>query len=107
MALAKYGNKRDQNEPEIFDALRNHGFTVCPLDTPCDAIVGYGGRSYLVEVKMPKGKLTGPQEQFLETWRGDFTILRSVDEAIAFAVKIRSEAVPIVGTAYPDRVVWK
>jgi len=86
----QYKNKRDANEPDIFDALRGHGFTVCPLDKPCDAVVGYQGRSYLVEVKMPKGKLTGPQEQFLEMWRGDFTILRSIDEATEFASKIRA-----------------
>lgn len=86
----KHKNKRDANEPDIFDALRGHGFTVCPLDKPCDAVVGYQGRSYLVEVKMPKGKLTGPQEQFLEMWRGDFTILRSIDEATEFASKIRA-----------------
>lgn len=86
----KHKSKRDANEPDIFDALRGHGFTVCPLDKPCDAVVGYQGRSYLVEVKMPKGKLTGPQEQFLEMWRGDYTILRTVEDAAAFARAVRA-----------------
>ena len=57
------------------------------MDVPCDAVIGYAGRSYLVEIKNPKGKnkLTGPQEQFLSTWRGDYTIMRTIDEADAFA----------------------
>ena len=107
MALAKYGNKRDANEPEIFDTLRGHGLSVRPLDTPADAIVGYGLRTYLVEVKTAKGKLTRSQSEFLKTWRGDYTILRSVDEAIEFARSVRASSVPVVGVAYPDRVVFK
>ncbi|QLB38267.1 nuclease [Sulfitobacter phage phiGT1] len=86
----QYKNKRDANEPEIFDTLRGHGFIVCPLDKPCDAVVGYGGRSYLVEVKMPKGKLTGPQQTFLDGWRGDYTVLRTVEDATAFARAVRA-----------------
>jgi hypothetical protein len=65
----QYKNKRDANEPEIFTELRAYGLSVHPMDTPADALVGWLGRSYLVEVKQPKGKLTGPQEAFLETGR--------------------------------------
>ena len=63
------------------------------MDVPCDAVIGYAGRSYLVEIKNPKGKnkLTGPQEQFLSTWRGDYTILRTIDEADAFARQVKGQ----------------
>ena len=86
----QYKNKRDGNEADIFAVLRAHGLTVEPMDTPCDALVGYRGRSYLVEVKMPKGALTTPQERFLSRWDGCFKILRSVDEAQDFAQKVRA-----------------
>ena len=77
--------KRDANESEIFAELRAWGLSVCPMDLPADALIGISGKTYLVEIKTPKGKLTGPQERFLETWRGDHTILRTIDDATAFA----------------------
>ena len=88
----QYKNKRDANEADIFTELRSHGLSVEPMDTPCDAVVGYGGCSYLVEVKNPEGKneLTDKQELFLETWKGNFTILRTVEEAREFARMIRA-----------------
>ena len=86
----KHKNKRDANEADIFAELRAWGLSVEPMDKPADALVGYMGRSYLVEVKMPKGKLTGPQEDFLATWRGDYTILRTVEQAADFARAVRS-----------------
>jgi len=81
--------KRDANEVEIFAELRAWGLSVCAMDLPADALIGYGGRSYLVEIKTPKGKLTGPQETFLETWRGDHTILRTIEDATAFARMVK------------------
>ena len=94
--------QRDANEKEVFDALRRHGLTVFALDVPADAIVGYGGTTYLVEVKNgPKAPMTPPQETFLETWKGDHTILRSVDDAILFARGVRLSTVvrvPFRGT---------
>jgi hypothetical protein len=89
----QYKNKRDANEPAIFEELRAYGLSVYSLDTPADALVGWMGRTYLIEVKQPKGKLTDPQEAFLETWKGDFTILRTVEEAADFARLLRSGAV--------------
>lgn len=85
----KYKNKRDGNEPEIIDELRAHGFSVYPMDQPLDLLVGFRGRTYLVEVKMPKAKLTKTQEEFLEGWRGDATILRTNEDVTTFAVAVR------------------
>lgn len=87
----QYKNKRDANEPEIFTELRAYGLSVYPMDKPADALVGFGGASYLVEVKMPKGKLTTAQEAFLETWKGDHTIIRTTEEASQFAQMIRGQ----------------
>lgn len=81
--------KRDANESDLFAELRAWGLSVVPMDLPADALIGFGGRSYLVEIKAIKGKLTGPQEKFLEIWRGDHTILRTIDEATAFARMVK------------------
>jgi len=81
--------KRDANEPIIFDALRAFGLSVYPMDLPMDALVGYGGRTFLVEVKTEAGKLTDTQKRFLETWKGDHVILRTAKAAEDWARKVR------------------
>ncbi len=85
----KYKNKRDGNEADIIDELRAHGFSVYPMDQPLDLLVGYLGRNYLVEVKMPKGKLTAAQVEFLEGWRGSASIIRTTEEATTFALMVK------------------
>ena len=87
----QYKNKRDANEPQIFDTLRAHGISVYPLNQPLDAVCGYRGVTYLVEVKNgPKAKLTKPQEAFLASWRGQHVILCSEAEAVAWCKLVRS-----------------
>ena len=87
----QYKNKRDANEPQIFDILRAHGLSVYQLNQPLDAVCGFGGRTYLVEVKNgPKAKLTAPQEAFLASWRGQHVILCSEAEAEAWCKLVRS-----------------
>jgi hypothetical protein len=82
--------KRDANEPEIVSELRAYGLSVYKMDKPLDLLCGYRGQTYLVEVKTPKGTFTAPQEAFLETWKGDCTILRSIEEAAEFARNVRA-----------------
>ena len=83
MALRSYGNKRDANEPGIVAALRKCGCSVYPLDKPCDLLVGFRGKTHLVEVKTKHGIVTKPQVEFAETWTGEpVAIVRSADEAI-------------------------
>ena len=83
MSLKRYGNQRDANEPEIVKALEQIGCSVMRLDTPCDLLVGRQGRTFLLEVKSATGTLTPDQEKFTDTWRGQFNVVRSVDDAIA------------------------
>ena len=68
----QYKNKRDANEPEIFTELRAYGLSVHPMDTPADALVGWLGRSYLVEVKQPKGQADGAARGFSRNMEGRF-----------------------------------
>jgi hypothetical protein len=82
MGLARYANRRDANEKDIVTALRQIGCTVIMQDD-IDLLVGYRGKNFLLEVKMPKGVIEDSQVELLKTWRGQYNIVRSVEEAVA------------------------
>lgn len=85
----KYKNKRDGNEPEIFKELLDAGIAVYPTDKPLDAVCGFGGATYLIEVKNgPQAPLTEPQENFLNDWPGHAVVLTSQEEARVWAESI-------------------
>lgn len=97
MSLNRYAKKRDAVEKEVFDALRQCGFSVEPLDRPCDALVGFRRRCWLIEVKSgDKGygkSLNANQQKFADAWRGpEIVILRSATDAIDWAVMVSQEA---------------
>jgi hypothetical protein len=87
----QWKNKRDANEPEIVATLRAHGFCVIHLDQPVDLLIGKGGKTWVAEVKTPKGKLTAAQVAFYETWHGNHLVLRSTQDASDFAAHITKE----------------
>jgi hypothetical protein len=92
MSLNRYAKKRDIAEKEVFSALRQCGFSVEPLDTPVDAVVGFRRRCWLVEVKTGKRRLNDNQKAFVAAWRGpDVVVLRSAQEAIDWAVQVAVE----------------
>jgi hypothetical protein len=77
----------DTNHKEIVAALRQIGATVVSLAAMkhgCpDLLVGYQGETILMEVKMPKGKFTPDQLNFIGKWRGGpISRVDSVDAAI-------------------------
>jgi len=77
----------DTNHKEIVAALRQIGATVVSLAAMkhgCpDLLVGYQGETILMEVKMPKGKFTPDQLDFIGKWRGGpISRVDSVDAAI-------------------------
>ena len=83
MALRRYANKRDANEPGIVAALESLGCLVLRMDKPVDLLVLCRGTVHLCEIKTRKGKLTRDQVEFAQFW--PVKILRTVDDAIAFA----------------------
>lgn len=85
MSIRRYNAKRDANESGIIAALEALGCVVYRLDTPVDLLVLYRGAVHLVEVKTKRGTLTKGQSLFAENW--PIHILRSVDDALAFASK--------------------
>lgn len=93
MSLLRHNPRRDANEKPIVDALRQMGASVVRLDKPVDLVCGYRGATHLVEVKTHNGKLTAPQAKFIDEWRGsEVTILRSVEDALAFINNLKTGA---------------
>lgn len=81
MSLHRYAKRRDENEPEIVRALRDIGASIKRLDD-VDLLVGWRGRNFLLEIKTAKGPLKSSQEDMVRTWRGQYEIVRSIDEAL-------------------------
>jgi len=98
----KYARARDGNERPIVEALRAAGASVTRLTDAGvpDLLVGYQGRTYLLEVKLPlgarggksqrreaeggSGDLTKSQVEWWSKWTGaPSVIVRSVDDALA------------------------
>jgi hypothetical protein len=126
--LSVFNRRRDENEPAVVAALEALGAVVCKLNdfgVP-DLLVGYRGRTILVEVKNPdidasrhtarsrpgkiakgtagpaenaKGQLTSKQVEWWSAWTGGEAYLVETPEAAVAAV--RGEAMPrtlILGT---------
>ena len=88
MSLPRFNPTRDGNEKEIIQCFKLRGFSVERLNTPLDLLIGYNKRNYLVEVKMPKGKLNDNQVEFTERWKGQWVIISSVEQANRFANQV-------------------
>ncbi len=99
--------RRDANHSEVQEALEAHG-CVCVSTAMVgggmpDLIVSrpyYGasgatstpGRTFLVEVKMPKGKLEQSQREFMAKWPGEVLILRSAEAVHAYFARLEDGA---------------
>ncbi len=90
MSIPKFAARRDENEPEIIEALRAAGWSVQQINEPGfpDLVVARGQRVFLMEVigdakakKYPHG-LTPTQVQFHRAWQGMIHLVRSVDDAL-------------------------
>lgn len=84
--------KVDNNQAEIVRALRQVGCSVLltfQLKNCFDILVGYRGRTFIMEIKDPnqppsKRKLTEGEEEFRQKWRGStYHIVETPDQAIA------------------------
>lgn len=64
--------RRDENEPEIVQALRAFGASVEFIGRKGvpDLLVGFRGATHLLEVKTPGGRLRDEQEAWHAGWRG-------------------------------------
>lgn len=78
--------KVDRNQAPIVEMLRQVGASVEPLHAVGrgvpDLLVGYRGRTYLLEVKTDRGDLTDDQRAWHGRWRGHLAVIRTADEAL-------------------------
>lgn len=82
----RWAAKVDANQAEIVAALRQAGASVlllhrvgqgCP-----DIAVGYRGRTYFMEIKTEKGRLTPAEAEFMSNWQGRYVVVRTPEEAL-------------------------
>jgi hypothetical protein len=66
--------------------LKKLGYSVChihQIGKGCpDIMVGWGGVTYLVEIKNDGGKLTPDEEAWHKNWRGDVIIAYNTEDII-------------------------
>ena len=76
--------RKDGNQQQIVDALRDVGATVAVVNQEGlpDLLVGFRGRNYLMEVKTSTGRIRTLQRQFFQRWQGYVRVVRTVDEAL-------------------------
>lgn len=67
----RYAARVDKNQEQIVATLRNAGAYVWIIGLPVDLLVGYKGKTFLVEVKDgPRKRLTALQDDFFNNWSG-------------------------------------
>ena len=85
----------DENQAAIVDALRKAGASVFITsmvgDSFPDLVAGYGGTTYLLEVKNPNKpkadrQLTPKQAVFFAFWRGHVAIVMTPAEALEVVI---------------------
>ena len=86
----------DANQNEIVTMLRKMGYSVA-ITSECgkgfpDFVVGRSGKNYLFEIKdgrKPKSaqKLTDAEQQFADSWKGQYTVITCLDDAIKILLK--------------------
>jgi len=77
--------KVDANQKEIVHAVSAlDGVTVEVIGKPLDLVIGYEGRTYIVEIKNPDGKdkLEPDQETFFKTWTGHAAVARTAADCL-------------------------
>jgi Holliday junction resolvase len=97
--MSRRAAKVDANQPEIVAEFRAWGCSVALTHGAGagfpDCVVGYRGQNLLVEIKdgskIPsKQKLTGPQVEFHENWRGQICVVKSTEEVADIIRALRS-----------------
>lgn len=95
--MRRYAARRDQNEPDIVEALEAIGCDVLKA-TDVDLIVGRHGVNYLIEVKRPKrateSRLRPIQKRLRDSWKGQYAIVSTPLEALkAIGAQVTFEGV--------------
>ena len=76
--MPRFARKKDETHEKVADAFRQAGWSV--IDTyrapECpDFFAAHDGRTVAVEVKSKGGKLSEAQQQFRDTWPGEYYVV--------------------------------
>lgn len=88
MVVSSYARRTDENQVEIVRVLRDNGRRVFPTHRVAggfpDLVVGYRGKTHLIEVKKDKKQnLTADQVDFIADWEGSpVHVVTSAEEAL-------------------------
>ena len=84
--MRRYAAKVDSNQNEIVEILRNIGATVQTLHTVgfgCpDILVGFRGRNYLFEIKIPGARRNPAQIKWHNNWRGEVHTIKCAGDGL-------------------------
>lgn len=96
MPIPRYAAKTDKNHVEIKEAYERLGFTVADASKAGggfpDLVVGKFDRSWLVEIKYGRKKPNQLQIDFKKNWKGDYRIVRTLEDVAAHAAEAVSFA---------------
>lgn len=86
MSRLSRANKTDSNQAQMVSELRKLGISVTVTSSVGDGfpdlVVGWKGRTVLVETKTLDGKLTPDQVKFFRDFKGDAIVARASEEVI-------------------------
>jgi len=87
--------RTDANHKQMVEAFRLLGCSVKSLapmgEGVPDLLVAIQGNTWLVEVKMPKGKQTADQIEFAKHWQGKMAIARTTEEAQSIVAQMKTK----------------
>lgn len=89
MKWRRHDARVDDNQKQIVTELRKiPGISVERIGKPLDLLVGYYGRTFLIEIKNPDGKdRRGPswesQKEWMNKWHGHSAVADSTGQVLA------------------------
>ncbi len=90
MVAPKYAKTVDLNQAEIVEALRAIGCGVEVIGRPCDLLVGYRQRNYILEIKREGARPRRDQkaqQDWIRDWPGQVRIVQTPEEAIRLVTR--------------------
>ena len=96
----RHAARVDGNQAEIVAARRESGASVFVLKLPVDLLVGYAGKTALVEIKdrssaYGRKGLNEKQSAFLRGWNGGTVALIDSVDAAKWLIRCMSDSPPV------------
>jgi len=90
VTLPRYAASTDLNQKSIVDALKAIGCEVWTIGRPCDLLVGYRTRNFLIECKregVKPRKDQREQQEWIRDWPGQVRICSTPEEAVRLVTR--------------------